>query len=458
MADSTAMGAQCGHPLDQLSADEIRRLVTMLREHPSFPARVFFPVIGLREPTRTQIRRFEATGLRPPRLGHASMYDCDRGQALKAVVDLDANAVVSVAALDDSRQPGLAPAEQAAIDSVVRSDSRWRKAMRARGVEDFDQLVLETGPAGRFGTPFDERPRLGRTLTFLRPPGTMNYYAHPVQGLVVLVDLLTAEVLDVIDEGITKIPTAPQEFHEHHPTDRPALRDIEITQPDGPSFTVTGNAIEWQNWSLRVGLNPIDGLVLHRVGYRDGDRVRPILHRAGLAELVVPYGDPSANQHWRNSFDAGEAGIGRRTTSLRLGCDCLGDITYLDATIGDAAGVARTIENAICIHEEDFNVGWKHVYAEASLSEVRRSRRLVISSWATLGNYDYGFAWHLYLDGRIELEVKLTGIVYTGAAGARIVADHEPLCPEPPAHLQRASRPGGRWPRKHRVRGGCPAR
>ncbi len=40
------------------------------------------------------------------------------------------------------------------------------------------------------------------------------------------------------------------------------------------------------------------------------------------------------------------------TTSLALGCDCLGEITYLDAAMYDTAGEPRTIKNAICIHEE----------------------------------------------------------------------------------------------------------
>ena len=44
-------------------------------------------------------------------------------------------------------------------------------------------------------------------------------------------------------------------------------------------------------------------------------------------------------------------------------------------------------------------------------SEVRRSRRLVVSFIATVGNYEYGFYWYFYLDGNIQLEVKLTGIV-----------------------------------------------
>ena len=42
---------------------------------------------------------------------------------------------------------------------------------------------------------------------------------------------------------------------------------------------------------------------------------------------------------------------------------------------------------------------------------MRRSRRLVVSFISTVGNYEYGFYWYFYLDGNIQLEVKLTGIV-----------------------------------------------
>jgi primary-amine oxidase len=69
------------------------------------------------------------------------------------------------------------------------------------------------------------------------------------------------------------------------------------------------------------------------------------------------------------------------------------------------------IENAICIHEEDYGILWKHVDLQSGRGEVRRSRRLVLSFISTVGNYDYGFYWYLYLDGNIQLEVKLTGIV-----------------------------------------------
>jgi primary-amine oxidase len=41
---------------------------------------------------------------------------------------------------------------------------------------------------------------------------------------------------------------------------------------------------------------------------------------------------------------------------------------------------------------------------------VRRSRRLVVSTTATIGNYVYGFFWYFYQDGTIGIEVKATGV------------------------------------------------
>ena len=54
------------------------------------------------------------------------------------------------------------------------------------------------------------------------------------------------------------------------------------------------------------------------------------------------------------------------------------------------------IKKAVCMHEEDAGMAWKHVEYRTGHSEVRRMRRLVISFVATIANYEYGFAWHLY--------------------------------------------------------------
>ena len=88
----------------------------------------------------------------------------------------------------------------------------------------------------------------------------------------------------------------------------------------------------------------------------------------------------------------------------------------------------------------------------AGSNEVRRNRRLVVSFFTTVGNYDYGFYWYLYLDGTIEFEAKATGIVFTAALpgkGIRLrVGDRPgPWRPVPPAPLQR---PAGHDDRRRR--------
>jgi primary-amine oxidase len=121
------------------------------------------------------------------------------------------------------------------------------------------------------------------------------------------------------------------------------------------------------------------------------------------------------------------------TTSLALGCDCLGEITYLDAVVHDSRGEPRTIANAICIHEEDSGVLWKHVDERAG-AEVRRARRLVVSFHVTVANYEYLVYWLFYQDGNIECEVRTTGILVTshvaaGSPGTGTLVDHGTYAP-----------------------------
>jgi primary-amine oxidase len=108
------------------------------------------------------------------------------------------------------------------------------------------------------------------------------------------------------------------------------------------------------------------------------------------------------------------------TTSLALGCDCLGEIRYLDAVLHDTRGEPYEIKNAICVHEEDDGILWKHADPVAG-TEVRRGRRLVVSCHATVANYEYLVYWRFYQDGSIECEIRATGIMVVShlAEGAR---------------------------------------
>jgi primary-amine oxidase len=165
-------------------------------------------------------------------------------------------------------------------------------------------------------------------------------------------------------------------------------------------------------------------LTLNHLCYQDNGKKRSILYRASLSEMVVPYGDPAPQQARKNAFDAGEYGLGYCANSLELGCDCLGLIKYFDGHLCTSRGEPLTIKNAVCMHEEDFGILWKHTDRRLpDKPEVRRSRRLVISSIATVENYEYGFFWYLYQDGNIQFEIKLTGILSLGATVARSASD-----------------------------------
>jgi primary-amine oxidase len=133
--------------------------------------------------------------------------------------------------------------------------------------------------------------------------------------------------------------------------------------------------------------------------------------------MVVPYGHPGGGHFRKNAFDVGEYGIGVLANSLTLGCDCLGAIRYFDAWLADSKGDPYCIESAVCLHEEDFGILWKHTDLMTGEVDVRRARRLVVSSISTVGNYEYGSFWYFHQDGSIHFEMKATGILNT--AGLR---------------------------------------
>ena len=107
-----------------------------------------------------------------------------------------------------------------------------------------------------------------------------------------------------------------------------------------------------------------------------------------MSEMVVPYAAPEFPHPRKFAFDSGEYGMGTMANDLSLGCDCLGTIHYLPGCFVAHDGSAIKIKNAICIHEEDDGLLWKHTdYRPGGKSFAARSRRLVVSMCCTLANY-----------------------------------------------------------------------
>ncbi len=402
------------HPLESLTAAEIETAAAVLRESGRLTDAARFAYFGLEEPPKDVVTGF-APGDPVDRRVRVVIVPGPGAEVVEAVVDVNARAVESFREVPEMR-PALLFEESYGAILALRENAEWQAALARRGITDQSKVQIDPWPAGNFGLAHEEGRRITRCLAYYREHETDNGYARPIEGLVGVVDMGRGEVLEVADYGVVPIPP---ERGGYLPDDVGPMRDdlkpIEITQPEGPSFTVDGNLVHWQRWSMRVSMDPYEGLVLHTIGYEDAGRVRPILHRASVSEMVVPYAHAGPMHNWKNAFDIGEWGLGRMANSLTLGCDCLGVIHYFDVTFGNERGKPYTIRNAICMHEEDYGMLWKHVDMLGGTTEVRRQRRLVVSSIATVGNYEYGFYWYFYLDGSMQLEVKLTGVMSTMA-------------------------------------------
>jgi primary-amine oxidase len=402
--------ADTAHPLDPATAGEYLAGRDVMAKAGLLADPVRFAYYGLEEPPKLQVLAGEPTDRRL----RAFLVNTDTGESADVVVSLREQAVISATRLDpktDGQMPIL-ESDYERVDEIVKADPAWRAAMARRGYPDASKIRTAPITAGAYGPADDDRRRMVRVLAFVQNNEHDLAWAHPVDGVAAYVDLIEKKVFKITDEFELPVPQESGDYDDEavRGPHRTTLRPIEITQPEGPSFTLDGHALSWQDWSMRIGFDAREGLTLHEVGLGG----RPVLYRASIPEMAVPYGDPKF-RYWQAYFDSGEYLVGKWANSLELGCDCLGEIAYLDAVVTDDVGEPRTITNAICVHEEDFGILWKHTDIFNGSAQSRRQRRLVVSYFTTVGNYDYGFYWYFYLDGTIECEIKSTGVLFTSA-------------------------------------------
>jgi primary-amine oxidase len=401
------------HPLDPLEPDEIRQAVDIVRSAKKLADCFRFVTVMLNEPAKAAILHPQP-GTVIPREVFMVLLDNATGRGYEVTVNLTKQSVTRFESLPAGVQPSITLDEFVECEEAARKSPAFQDALKKRGITDLSLVMVDAWSAGHYGNePREDRDkRLVRALSWVRSAPMDNGYARPIEGLVTVIDLNRKEVVRVEDYGVVPLPPKPGNWSRDsgaHP--RTGLKPLDVSQSEGPSFTVHGHEVRWQKWSFRVGFNPREGLVLNTVAYQD----RPIMYRGSIAEMIVPYADPRESSYRKNAFDLGEYGVGMMANSLALGCDCLGRVRYFDGHLADSRGRVVTIKNAVCLHEEDFGMLWKHTDWRTSQSEVRRARRLAVSMIATVGNYDYGFYWYFYQDGTIQMEVKLTGIMNTMA-------------------------------------------
>lgn len=347
------------------------------------------------------------------------MIEKGSSQVSEVVVNLKSSQVEIWKDVTDV-SPTLTLEDLDVCETVTRNDPRVIEACREIGIYDMSKVFIDAWAIGfdhRWGT--DRRLQQG-IVYYRNSPGD-NQYAHPLDFSVV-VDTEKEEVLAVdirhVNGERTKVPLGEHNYmpafvgNDYQPG---RLKPIDITQPQGVSFRMSGNEIFWAGLKMHIGFNYREGIVLSDVRIDDQaeGRERSLFNRISVVEMVVPYGNPDPPHHRKHAFDVGEYGTGLMTNSLKLGCDCKGVIHYIDAVMAVSSGEAAVLKNAICIHEEDNGLLYKHTdYRDGTVISAR-DRKLIISQIITAANYEYCFYHTFTLDGTYKLEIKLTGMLNT---------------------------------------------
>eukprot|EP00884_Botryococcus_braunii_P004086 jgi/Botrbrau1/13679/Bobra.0378s0010.1 len=415
------------HPLDPLTIEEVAAFTEAIKAHAEKlgigPIR--FNFVTAKEPSKADILAYEADRLGRvvlPRVAFGVVQLPYGANVVEVTANLAGGSVSIVSWVQlEGIQPMVTVDDCLDAEDICKADEKFRRVIKERyGIVDLDLVACDPWYYGdRYMYAEDPMPdgRIMQCFVYSRSRLGDNHYAHPLDLLVYL-DMSSKKVLEILGHSKPAvIPALDANFFVPHVVKergvRTDLKPLNIVQPEGPSFKVDGYRVTWQKWNFRVGFNYREGLTLHDIGYEDGGRIRPVVHRASLVEIIVPYGDPRAPFHKKCAFDVVDYGLGSSCGSLDLGCDCLGYIHYFDGVLVSKDGEPMVIKNAVCLHEEDVGILWKHMEYRNGHNESRRSRRLVVSFVATIANYEYGFYWYFYQDGTIQQEAKLTGCLST---------------------------------------------
>jgi primary-amine oxidase len=381
-------------PLDPLSAGEIVLARKILEGSGHLGAAMRFATLALREPPKDAVlsqRRGAAMG----RTAEAILFDWATSTGIRAHIDLRRGRLIRWDTLP-SREPPMRVMIRRRLEEVARADPRWHAALARRGIAD--PALVSVIPSLRESTPipWEDGRRIIRGVGFHQEAMPL---ADPARGVGVRVDLTRGTLLDLREgssppAGVDSLLPPPQVLPGRE----------QSAAAEGTSFTIEGTRVSWKQWRLRFGVHPRRGLELWEVAWVENGQPRSVLYRASISEAMAAYGDPGYSVWYPR--DAGNDGLGNveNNSAVPLG-DAPAGARFADAIIADDLGRPATIPRAVAIYQRDGGVLWRHS------RRARRATQLVLSSHATIDNYDFTFNWILGEDGSIEAEVNLTGLM-----------------------------------------------
>ncbi|KAK3125441.1 hypothetical protein QOZ80_7BG0604960 [Eleusine coracana subsp. coracana] len=430
---ATASAASHPHPLDPLSPAEITAVRSAVLASPLIPARpLTFHYVGLDEPDKPDVlahaaARHSATRRRTvvepnnalPRRAFVIARAGRASHELRVdVTDASSPSVLSHAVHAAGHGfPTLTLEEQFDAVALPPKHASFVDSVRRRGVA-MDDVLCAVFPVGWFGGAGTKR--VAKMLCFVAG-GTANFYARPIEGVTMVVDLDEMAIVEYRDRVRDPVPKAEGTDYRARkagaPLAGPEPPPGVVVQPEGSGVHIDGNVVRWANWEFHVGFDMRAGTVISLASVLDPDSGarRRVLYRGFVSEVFVPYMDPVEEWYYRTFLDAGEYGLGLWAFPLQPGADCPSNAAYLDGYYAGQDGKPVHNENMICVFERYAgDVAWRHTEAGFPgqlITEVRPDVTLVVRMVVSAGNYDYILDWEFKTSGSIRFVVSLTGLL-----------------------------------------------
>ncbi len=403
------------HPLDGLSGREHWTIYNALVASGRTDTTTSFLYVGLHEPSKSEVLSWKQG---KPLKREALVHLTTGKSGYEAIVDVTGNRVVSWAEVP-ARQYMTSGAEFDRMKTLALADERVRAAIIKRGITDFRHVDCSSANHGYFDLPEERGLRLVH-VTCTDDRNIVTGYGAEIEGLSIVIDLTEGKVLRVTDTGVRPMGDAwgGWDAEAIGPT-RETRNPVQMTQPFGPSYTVNGNEVSWQNWKFHFRVDPRRGVVLSLVSYADGGRDRSVMYQGALSELFVPYMDAEYPWNYQGFFDLGTypALFGGIASSLAIGVECPDYARYFSAMVVTSDGRPRERERAACLFERSSGeVAWRHGRERGSVISARVKRDLVLRMYMTAGNYDYLFDWVFQQDGTLRMDAGASGMDATKSA------------------------------------------
>ena len=407
--DKTFVVESSPSPLNPLSEAEIKATVEILKSTGHFQTGYRFTEITLKLPPKDEVWDYALNSKKIMHHRQAAFVILDGKKVIEGVADLETKTIKEWQPVQGAHGMVLLD-DFFAVQEIIQASPEYAQSLAKRGVADVKKVIATPLTVGYFDGKdlLKQEDRLLKIVSYV-DVGDGNYWAHPIENLVAVVDLVQKKIVKIEDHGVVPVPLKSTPYDGSDRMVNLPHKPLEINEPEGKNYTITGNSVHWRNWDFHVRLDSRVGLILSTASYNDKGVKRKVMYEGSLGGMIVPYGDPDVGWYFKAYLDSGEYGMGTLTSSIEPGKDAPQNAVYLNAILADYAGNPVNIPKAIAIFERYAGPEFKH--QEMGQPNISVERRDLVVRWiSTVGNYDYMFDWVFSENGTIGINAGATGI------------------------------------------------